>query len=308
MNQHQSRREQAGVPPYPELRRVTLDAMRQMTLPATNEAINQAVADRLNLTASQRAVLHLNSNQTELAYSVAWARTALNVAGAAENVGRALWTLTDEGRDIAIEVVNQRYDLHLAQRKAERDSVPKRQSPGDDSAASDNGESGDYLDSVPIDWREELLARLRGVSPSQFEHLAASLLGVAGFDDVEVTGRSGDGGIDGIGVYRPSGLISFHTAFQCKRYRGTVGAGAIRDFRGSFIGRADRGIMITTGYFSEDAKREASRAGANPVELIDGERLTELLKEHSLGVRTTPRVIEDVTIDESYFNQFEDGT
>ena len=299
-----SRREQAGLPPGRELSRVTLDAMRQLSLPASNDEINEAVADVLELTKIQRTVSHHpNSNRSELAYRVAWERTLLRTAGAAKNVGRALWTLTDEGWSITPEVVQQRYKDHLAGRPSEERQIAQGQS-----AEGGRGSSQDIEGLHDDDWRNDLLDRMKGISPAGFEHLSAALLRASGFDDVEVIGRSGDGGIDGIGTYRPSGLISFHTAFQCKRYQGSVGAGAIRDFRGSFVGRADRGIILTTGHFTRDARDEASRPGANPVDLIDGETFCDLLREHSLGVRTTQRVVEDVTIDDTYFNQFENSS
>jgi len=115
-----------------------------------------------------------------------------------------------------------------------------------------------------------------------------------------VTGRAGDGGIDGIGVYRLS-LVSFPVFFQCKRYRGSVGAGSVRDFRGAMSGRGDRGLLITTGSFTAGAKQEAKRDGAPPIDLIDGDRLCDLLKEHRLGVRTELRQIEDVAIETDFF-------
>ena len=71
-------------------------------------------------------------------------------------------------------------------------------------------------------------------------------------------GQSGDGGIDGVGVYRVS-LVSFPVYFQCKRYRGTVTAGAVRDFRGAMVGRGEKGLLITTGSFTKDAQKEANR-------------------------------------------------
>ena len=289
-----STRELAGLPRYPELAWVTLETIRNIDLPASIEEIDSAVAEALDLSQEQRTYRHLNSSRTELAYRVAWCRTRLKVAGAIDNIGRAQWTLTDEGRSIRAEEVNRRYAAHLARLKAAREGVVD---------SLDHEEEDD--DPETSDWQHSVLSRVKETSPKGFEHLAASLLRAAGFDDVEVTGRTNDGGIDGIGVYRPSGLISFHTAFQCKRYQGSVGAGIVRDFRGSFIGRADRGIIITSGSFTTEARSEASRPGANPVDLIDGEALCELLKEHSLGVRTTKRIVEDVTIDDAYFAQFE---
>jgi restriction system protein len=130
--------------------------------------------------------------------------------------------------------------------------------------------------------------------------LARRLLREAGFVSATVTGKSGDGGIDGIGVYRLS-LVSFPVFFQCKRYKGSVGAGAVRDFRGAMSGRGDKGLLITTGSFTADAKQEATRDGAPPVDLIDGERLCDLLKEHKMGVSV--RLVEDVEVSPEFFSE-----
>ena len=119
-----------------------------------------------------------------------------------------------------------------------------------------------------------------------------------------VTGRTGDGGIDGLGVYQIS-LLSFPVFFQCKRYSGSVGASAVRDFRGAMAGRGEKGLLITTGTFSNDARAESKRDGAPPIDLIDGDRLCDLLKEYSIGVTTTPRVVEDVKIEGDYFTSLE---
>ncbi|MEO6088672.1 MAG: Mrr restriction system protein [Umezawaea sp.] len=134
-------------------------------------------------------------------------------------------------------------------------------------------------------WKEQLLHQLMAMQPDAFERLAKRLLREADFDSVTVTGKSGDGGIDGFGVYR-IGLVSFPVFFQCKRYRGTVGSAAVRDFRGAMSGRGDKGLLITTGSFTTDAKKEANRDGAQAIDLIDGDRLCELLKRYELGVRT----------------------
>ena len=299
-----SRREQAGLPSYAEQRWVTLCAMRGLTLPATNDEISDAVADALNLTEAQRSVMHVGERMTEVSYCVMWAKTALRATGAIERVSRALWTVTPEGRSMTRLTVDERYERHTAQQAAKR---REKKVSGRESGSTQEVVRDDPEPLPETDWKEALLDTLASISPSAFEHLSGALLLSAGFDDVEVTGRSGDGGIDGIGTYRPLGLISFHTAFQCKRYQGSVGASAVRDFRGSFVGRSDRGIIITTGAFTRDAREEANRPGANPVDLIDGDALCDLLRERSLGVRTATRVVEDVTIDDDYFDQFEDS-
>ena len=294
-----STRQQAGIPPYPELRSITLEAMRGVSLPASNDEINSAVADALNLTSHQRSVLHVNSNQTELAYCVAWARTALRVGGAVQNAGRALWTLTEEGWSITAETVNQRYEAHLAERAAaRRESV-------DDMDGADSADLPQDLEE--LDWRGELLDRLMNMSPQGFEHLSGALLRAAGFHGVTVTRQSSDGGIDAFAVYRPQGLISFRTTVQCKRWSGGIGSDRVQAFQGASMGKADRGILITTGHFTPAAETQAQAPGAFPVDLVDGDALCELLRENSLGVRTVERKVEDITVDQAYFAQFEDS-
>jgi restriction system protein len=143
---------------------------------------------------------------------------------------------------------------------------------------------------------------LLALTPERFEHLSKRLLREAGFTQVEVTGRSGDEGIDGTGIYRPT-LVSFPVFFQCKRYKGSVGASKVRDFRGAMAGRGDQGILITTGTFIAEARAESSRPGAPLVDLIDGEALCDLLKQYQLGVLTTERTVEDVRVLPDFFAQ-----
>lgn len=152
-------------------------------------------------------------------------------------------------------------------------------------------------------WKDHLIDSLLGLSPDGFERLAQRLLREAGFVNVTVTGRSGDGGIDGVGVYRLS-LVSFPVFFQCKRHRGTVSAGTVRDFRGAMVGRGEKGLLITTGSFTREATAEATRDGAPPVELIDGERLCDLLQEYRLGVSVVERVEKDVIVEDGFFSEF----
>jgi restriction system protein len=139
------------------------------------------------------------------------------------------------------------------------------------------------------------------MEPGAFERLCQRVLREAGFVKVEVTGRAGDGGIDGTGVLRLN-LLSFHVLFQAKRYRGSVGASTIRDFRGAMVGRADKGLIITTGTFTSDARREANRDGAPAIDLVDGDALCDLLKSLRIGVRT--EMVEVVTVDEGTFQSF----
>lgn len=149
-------------------------------------------------------------------------------------------------------------------------------------------------------WKDRLLKRLQSIEPAAFERLSQRMLRESGFTKVEVTGQSGDGGIDGVGVLRVN-LISFQVLFQCKRWKGSVGSGVVRDFRGAMQGRADKGLIITTGTFTPEARKEATRDGAPAIDLIDGDLLCDLLKEHKLGVKTRAVVTEEVSLDEAFF-------
>lgn len=149
------------------------------------------------------------------------------------------------------------------------------------------------------DWKDQLLSVLLQLEPSAFERLCQRLLRESGFTRVEVTGKTGDGGIDGTGVLRMN-LLSFQVIFQCKRWQGSVGASTVRDFRGAMVGRADKGLIITTGTFTSEARREATRDGAPAIDLVDGDTLCDLLKERSLGVSV--RMVEEVTVDSSAFS------
>ncbi len=139
---------------------------------------------------------------------------------------------------------------------------------------------------------------LRRIPPDAFERLCQRVLRESGFVKVEVTGRTGDGGMDGAGVLRVN-LLSFHVRFQCKRYAGAVGTREIRDFRGAMVGRADKELFLTTGGFTKDAQREAVRDGAPAIDLIDGRDLCDLLKDHRLGVST--ETVEVVTPNPEFF-------
>ena len=152
-----------------------------------------------------------------------------------------------------------------------------------------------------LQWQEQVIEVVKSISPEAFERLCQRILRESGFTSVEVTGKSGDGGIDGRGVVRIGGLLSFHVIFQCKRYQGSISPSIVRDFRGAMVGRADKGLLITTGTFTREARKEAQRDGAPPLDLIDGDDLVVKLKELGMGIEIKQKVIEEVSVDKSYF-------
>ena len=186
----------------------------------------------------------------------------------------------------------------LAMSAPEIPIVPGQQASGYDRAAD---RAALAYSAFELPWQDRLLECLLKMTPAAFERLCQRILRESGFIKVEVTGRSGDGGIDGIGVLRLN-LLSFHVFFQCKRWKGSVGASVIRDFRGAMVGRADKGLVMTTGTFSTDARREATRDGAPAIDLVDGETLCELLKGLKIGVSI--RKVEHVLVEQNVFLEF----
>lgn len=265
----------------------TLQTVRDSGGSATIEEINEGAVERMRLDEAQQAVLHGDGPGTKVHYRLAWARSYLKGMGLLDNSTRGVWATTEPGRDATEDQLPELYRAYVARLREER-------------RARTEGEDGDDGPDDGRSWKHDLIERLLALKPDAFERLARRLLREAGFVNTTVTGRSGDEGIDGTGVYRFS-LISFPIFFQCKRYSGSVRAGAVRDFRGAMTGRGDKGLLITTGTFTAAAKDEANRAGAPPIDLIDGDRLCDLLKDYALGVTTTVREVEDVELRPEFF-------
>jgi restriction system protein len=287
--------EAPSIPRYNELLWPTLCAVRDLGNSARLDEIDERVIERENFSEEQLAVLHNDGPRSELEYRLAWARTYLKGMGALASASRGVWETTSLGRELVegqIEPLWREYKARRSKRTRKRREA--------DVGSADTGADEEAADTD--DWKELLLEYMLAMSPTGFEHLAQRLLRAAGFINTSVTGRSGDGGIDGVGVYRLS-LVSFPVFFQCKRYKGTVGPEKVRDFRGAMAGRGDKGLLITTGTFSREARKEATRDGAPPIDLIDGEQLCELLKKHQLGVRTEERRVEDVKVVALFFDE-----
>ena len=284
-----------GVLRFTELMNPTLEAIRSSGGSASIKEIAVRVVDIMNLPPETVEVPHGDGRQTKLEYRLGWTRTYLKQYGLIENSERGVWSLTPLGRKIE-EVDAEEVRKTVVQ---QRRSVIQNQANGDILSADDEDPIGDPALETPT-WREELLDTLQKIPPDAFERLCQRLLRESGFVEVEVTGKSGDGGIDGHGIIRLAGLISFPVLFQSKRYKGSVGAGAVRDFRGAMAGRADKGVILTTGTFTMEARREATRDGAPPIDLIDGELLADRLRELRLGVIT--RTVKVTDIDSEFFN------
>lgn len=273
---------------YDDLFNPVLQALHKLGGSGTNNEIEEQVILLLNLSNLEVEDIH-RGNTTKLAYRLAWARNYLKRLGLLENSGRAIWTLTAQGQKTTS------IDQKEAKKVVKELSGVKKPNESPKEVVEESEELEE------LSWEEELIELLKSIEPDAFERLSQRLLRELGFINVEVTGKSGDGGIDGVGVIKLGGVLSFHVVFQCKRYTGSVSSGAIRDFRGAMIGRADKGLFITTGTFTRDAKQEAQRDGAPPIDLIDGNAFAEHLKDLRLGVSVELR--EEVSIKREWFDE-----
>ena len=271
------------IPTFDELMDPSIQALKRLGGSASLDELVTEIVELLDLSQEVANAPHGTTGTTELEYRSAWARTYLRKAGLIENSERGVWALTPEG--------------------TKADDVDGRQIARDVKAQTKQAtdkESGSPVEPETIlPWQDRLIAVLQAMDPIAFERLCQRILRESGFVEVEVTKRSGDGGIDGFGTLRIGGLISFNVLFQSKRYKGNIGSDAVRDFRGAMVGRADKGMIISTGGFTLDARREARRDGAPPIDLIDGPLLADKLKELKLGVRT--HMVEDVEVVDEWF-------
>lgn len=294
------RPEEPKVPSVRDFYWPTLEALRSLGGSASKQEIDAKVIDELKLTPEQLSVLEGDGPSTKVKKRLAWARTWLGKMGALESDGQGVWLLSESGRAMSHD------DLETARREAHRSYRSERRQRrhagrGQTGTSATEAEEEAVNEEEPEaeGWKDRLLDRLLELSPAAFERLCQRLLRAAGFVTVEVTGRSGDGGIDGMGQYRLA-LVSFPVVFQAKRYRGSVGPDKVRELRGAMAGQAEKGLLITTGTFTQEAVRIASGV-LPPIDLIDGDRLCDLLLEHHLGAQN----ITSVAIDEGFLQSLD---
>ena len=252
--------------------------------------VEEVVAEQLGLTEEERNE-QIPSGQSRFSNKVNWARFYLVKAGLINSSTRGVWSLTEKGRataltpEQALDLFNRIHKPFVADRKKSK----AEKTPDDETSSPED-----------VDHRSSLLDILLGLPADGFERLCQRLLREFGFEKVQVTGKSGDGGLDGIGVLQVNPFVSFKVLFQCKRYSGSVSPSQVRDFRGAMMGRADKGIILTTGTFTADARKESVRDGVPPIELVDGEKLIDMFEELELGLK--PKKAYDIEL--TFFDEF----
>ena len=256
----------------------TYNAIKELGGSASINEITDKVIKDLKLPDKIVDEPHGNSQCTELEYQLAWSRTYLKKFGAIVNSTRGIWRITPAFAGI------DNIDV---------DAVKK--SFRDKNSHSNYTEPPEELEP----WKLELSDIIKNMNPFAFERLTQRILRECGFSQVSVTKKTSDGGIDGFGKLKIGGIFTYNVAFQCKRYSGSVAASEIRDFRGSLTKNIEKGIFITTGSFTRQAIEEASNAGKQQIDLIDGSDFVDTLVEFQSGINA--KTIYEV--DRNYFEK-----
>jgi len=270
-----------------------LDALRKLGDSGAPDEVIEKIATDLSLSDEVQNEL-LPSGESRYRNQVHWARFYLAKEGLIDSSKRGIWSLTERGRSTTLNA-DQSHEIFLKWVKVFQEQRRNRRVEQQETIADETVE-----ETESATYSSKIIELLLSLTPSGFERLSQRVLREAGFTQVVVTGRSGDEGIDGYGTLQINELVSFKVMFQCKRYRKSVAPAHVRDFRGAMAGRADKGIIITTGTFTADARREASRDGVPPIELVDGEKFVDLLERLELGLKP----VMTFEIDEKFFAEF----
>lgn len=273
-----------------------IEVLKDLGGSGTATEVTDLVIEKLSITENEQQET-LKNGVSRVRNQVAWARSYLVKSGFIDSSQRGIWTLTQKGMSANLthqdvlehfKTVQSRF-TELYKQKKQKDKINNK------TADESEPELVDFSD-----YKTELLNLLKSLSPDGFERICKRLLREAGFHQVMVTGKSGDGGIDGHGILQMNPFLSFKVLFQCKKYQGAVTPSQIRDFRGAMMGRADKGIIITTGSFTTEASKEARRDGVPPIELVDGDKLVEMFELLEIGLK--PK--KTYEIEEDFFEEY----
>ncbi|MDD5133809.1 MAG: restriction endonuclease [Phycisphaerae bacterium] len=266
-----------------------VEVLKKLGGSGSSSEVTDAVIESLNISKKLQEET-LESGASRVRNQIAWARMYLVKSGFMDSSQRGVWALTDKGLNAKLTLEDAKKYFREIQ-----DIFIKQ----NDNKTKVNVESIDSIDNKEFsesdDFQPSLLDTLQSLSPGGFERVCQRLLRESGFEQVTITGRPGDGGIDGIGILQVNPFVSLRVLFQCKRYKDTVSASKVRDFRGAMAGRADKGLIITTGNFTIDAQKEARRDGVEVIELVDGNKLVEIFEKLELGVK--PKKVFEVDYD-----------
>ncbi|VBB42098.1 conserved hypothetical protein [uncultured Desulfatiglans sp.] len=266
-----------------------IDALKKLGGSASPSELKDELVISLEITEDELSD-RLANNMFRIDNQITWSKIYLTREGLLDDSDPHVWRLTEDGQRSHLteeevkEIFHKIHSGFITKKRIKKSS--------DEPIITDEEQDEPH--------RAELIEILKALSPEGFERLCQRLLRSSGFTKVVVKGRSGDGGIDGEGILEINPLVSLKVIFQAKRYKDAVPSSQVRDFRGAMQGRAEKGIFITTGRFTQDAKNEAIREGIPPIELVDGSKLVKLFEQKLLGLR--PRTIYE--IDNDFFDEY----
>ncbi len=285
-----------GVPDFQSLMLPMLDLASDQKEHSLAEA-RETLSRKLGLSEEDRAQLLPSGHQTVLANRVAWAKVYMQRAGVLTSAKRGHFQISPRGIQVLADKP-QRIDIKLLDQFPE--FMEFRTKKGEVSATSESAESEststpeEVLEAasqrISADLAAELLERVKKSTPSFFERLVVELLLRMGYggsrrEAGQAIGRSGDEGIDGVISEDRLGLDTIY--LQAKKWAETVGRPDVQKFVGALHGkRARKGVFLTTGSFSAEAREYVSHIDPKVV-LIDGRQLVELMIDHDLGVATS---------------------
>ncbi len=299
------------LPSYQDLILPTLAAVEALGGSAQAREITGRLLEDLGFSDDQLAVRYPSRDKSVLLHRMEWARSYAKLGGALDSPKRGLFLLSTTGKELLRlpedDARARIYELDREVRGRRREvavasggkvDAPPAIEPAED---IDEVEDEDGPRQAEGGWRDVLLTRLHRLTPAGFEEFVLYLLRTYGLQ-LERVGGSGDEGIDGIGTAPISPVLSSRVAVQVKRYDPSgksVGRDTVALFqRDAQTKGAERAILVTLGKFTEPARR-AAISTTPTVDLIDGERLAELVREQEIGVKLMPRV------DEAWFDRFD---
>jgi restriction system protein len=282
---------QAALPTYRELMYPVLRAVGDLGGSAQSREITDRVVEMIQATEEQLALTYPNRPKSVLIDRIHWACSYAKLGAALDRPQRGLYVLTTEGREI-LSLPQAEADARLLEmdRRVRAAQVRRR---GELNADEDDPLEDETL-SEDSTWTDVLLDRLHRLTPEGFEEFVMYLLRAFELELTRV-GGTGDQGIDGIGIAPLSPVLSSRVAVQAKRYdpTSTIGREVVALFqRDASAAGAERAVLVTIGRFSEPARRAATTATPT-VDLIDGEKLCELVRQKDIGLRIVPQVQED---------------
>ncbi|MEO6740111.1 MAG: restriction endonuclease [Chthoniobacteraceae bacterium] len=275
-----------------------LDCLRALRDSANSSEVFEWLGNKFRVPEEERArvnkygVRHFDNK-------VAWAKQYLTWEGLVDSSKRGIWALTETGKaknlthEESLAIYRKWAAFHRERKAKEKGDETEKKEP-------EIEEAEETAPSIQESAGEDLLDVLLSLTPSGFERICMRMMRESGFEKVEVTGKSHDQGIDGIGILLVNRFVTIKVVFQCKRYKGSVGRPQIAEFRNSVMGRAEKGLLITTGTFTSEAIREATRDGVIPIELVDGAKLVKIFEDLELGVK--PKTVYEV--DRAFFEPF----